>query len=107
VDVRPALVKRLARAIAAREGCVRNPGCLKYAEQAGARLGRAGYAEWPTKEEGFAALERHIEKRWTWTIREIAVAYNRPNVRYAEMVLKGTGLDGRMVIAEQTDCEDR
>lgn len=101
LEERPAYVHRLAVAIARWEGCKSNPGCIKFAGQKGAHLGRGGYAEWNSRAEGFDALCRYIEKRMNRKVGDILRDYNRANPRYAEIILAGTGLDPNLVIQEK------
>ncbi len=104
-DMRPVYVKALAKAIARRESCRKNVGCLRYVGQSGAHRGRGNYAEWASDAESMEALERHIWRREDWTVGEIVKRFNPANDRYEDLVLSGTGLDAGLRIAGKSNCK--
>lgn len=95
IDVRPAILSRLERAIARHENCRRwnNPGCLVFRGQPGASRHASGYAIFRTQTEGRLALHRDLQAKLArgMTVEAILVAWN--GGVYLERLLQETGLE--------------
>ncbi len=112
-DWRPALEHEVAKAISLAEGYnvtgsiaqrQNNPGSFIFAHQHGARPGSGGYAFFATAEDGWRELNARIHQRSNLPIREMLRRHNPEHPQYPELVLRGTALDGDLVIAKQTTC---
>lgn len=96
LDLRPAIIRTISRRIGKYENCPYfNPGCLRS---------KTGYAHFRTEKEGWAELES-----WWWrheksSLRRSFALYNNVREDYTEIILRGTGLSGDLVISEH-GCE--
>jgi len=79
---------RLFNALARFENCagLRNPGCLKFAGQLGARGGPSGYAVFQRLVDGERALRRQIARGQGRTVVEFLKRYNPVASGYPEKV---------------------
>ena len=84
----PSVRERLFNALARFENCagLRNPGCLKFAGQLGARRGPGGYAVFRRLVDGERALRRQIARGQGRTVVEFLKRYNPVGSGYPEKV---------------------
>jgi hypothetical protein len=84
----PSVQERLFDALARVENCaaLRNPGCLKFAGQLGARRGPGGYAVFWRLVDGERALRRQIVRGQGRTVVEFLKRYNPVGSGYPEKV---------------------
>ena len=82
-------------ALAKIENCTkwRNPGCLKYARQIGASVGRNRYAVFDTIEHGRLALWLRVQAGEGKTVLEFLSGYNPGVENYPWRVAVVAGLD--------------
>lgn len=87
--------ERLFQALSKTENCIvwKNPGCLKFAKQPGAKRGPRGYAVFATLKQGEAALRRRITSRTGMTVGEFLKGFNPGRASYAKRVLSFADLN--------------
>jgi len=73
----------------------KNPGCLKYARQFGARLGPHGYAIFHTLRDGEMALIDRIKRSAGQTVDAFCRGYNPGRPKYLHYIASLAGLDLR------------
>lgn len=100
IGARPALIGRIATAIAKWENCAtwRNSGCLVWARQANAVRNSSGYATFHTKAAGDAALVALVTQRVRSgkTLREVLSIWGS-----GESVLRELDLPGNFVVDQE------
>lgn len=102
IDVRPAARLRIVRTVGRLENCRawNNPGCLRWARQAGARPGPDNYAVFKSVQLGHAALTSWFDRHGCLSLREALGVYNSAREDYADVVLAAAHLPGNLVIGE-------
>lgn len=105
IDVRPAARIRIVQTVGRLENCASlfNPGCLRYAKQAGAVPGPGGYARFESLQLGHEALISWWERHGCLSLEDALGVYNPVRSDYAEVVLRTAQLPGDLIIGE--GCE--